>query len=153
MPKLPEVLSLEGAGPGYHDCKTAPRLHTSTSTGGPMQLRPGASSGVCRRQCGRKYLASLSGCARCSPESAIFAFRFPSRSELLRARARCSELKGQEQLPEAASSPASVTRPCSSRLVCMSPPRRLSIMRSVSLLCQGPSGVSQRWDGSELSYC
>lgn len=63
MPKLPEILSLEGAGPGYHDCKTAPRLHTSTSIGGPMQLRPGASSGVCRRQCRRKYLASLGLCS------------------------------------------------------------------------------------------
>ena len=67
VPELPEILSLEGAGPGYHDCRTTLRLHTSA--GGPMQLRPGMSSGACRRQCGRKYLASLLGCARCSDRS------------------------------------------------------------------------------------
>ncbi|CAI9177483.1 unnamed protein product [Rangifer tarandus platyrhynchus] len=30
MPELPEILSLEGEGPGYHDCRMTPRLHTST---------------------------------------------------------------------------------------------------------------------------
>ena len=37
-----------------------------TSAGGPMQLRPGASSGACRLQCCRRYLASLWACARCA---------------------------------------------------------------------------------------
>ena len=34
MSELPEILSLEGDGPGYHDCRTTLRLHTST--GGPV---------------------------------------------------------------------------------------------------------------------
>ena len=89
---------------GQHQGSTRPQV-------GPCSSTPGQAQGMCRRQCRRKYLASLLDCTHCSDRSPKSS---PSGSH---RGARCSGsgpgavallvavLKGQKQPLEAASGP------------------------------------------------